>query len=157
MARSGVSGIGSAFGGGDRFAAWAARPGGGRGRPCSEHTRLPDSRHLARTRRRLGATREEAGYEATLTARGVAWLLDEAMTLVPGLAEAPLLELWTGFRPLSLDGRPATGHGPTGIGPAPDRFAGLGRPITAETESAGRPSARVTRDRERPSALPGAA
>ena len=79
----------------------------------------------------VGATREEAGYEATLTARGVAWLLDEAMTLVPGLAEAPLLELWTGFRPLSLDGRPAigpgaldglfflTGHGPTGIGPAP--------------------------------------
>src|SRR3989442_5016313 len=157
MARSGVSEIGSASGGGDRFAAWAARPGGGRGRPCPEHTRLPDSRHLARARRRpvVGATREEAGYEATLTARGVAWLLDEAMTLVPGLAEAPLLELWTGFRPLSLDGRPAiepgaldglfflTGHGPTGIGPAPDRFAGLGRPITAETESAGPPSARL--------------
>src|SRR2546422_6064702 len=39
MARSGVSGIGSASGGGDRFAAWPARPGGGRGRPCPEHTK----------------------------------------------------------------------------------------------------------------------
>jgi glycine oxidase len=79
----------------------------------------------------VGATREEAGYEATVTARGVAWLLDEAMALVPGLADAPLLETWSGFRPLSLDGYPAigpgaleglyflTGHGPTGIGPAP--------------------------------------
>src|SRR2546426_3843070 len=39
MAGSGVSGIGSASGGGDRFAAWPARPGGGRGRPCPKHTK----------------------------------------------------------------------------------------------------------------------
>jgi glycine oxidase len=79
----------------------------------------------------VGATREMAGYEASLTARGVTWLLQSAMDLVPALADAPIQELWTGFRPLSTDGRPsigpghieglffATGHGPSGIAPAP--------------------------------------
>jgi glycine oxidase len=79
----------------------------------------------------VGATRELAGYEAVLTARGVAWLLQSAIDLVPGLADSPLLETWTGFRPLSRDGYPAigpgylaglyylTGHGPSGIAPAP--------------------------------------
>ena len=79
----------------------------------------------------VGATRELAGYEASLTASGVAWLLNRALELVPGLADSPILETWTGFRPLSLDGLPAigrasldglyylTGHGPSGIGPAP--------------------------------------
>ena len=79
----------------------------------------------------VGATRESAGYDPAPTARGVAWLLDAAMDLVPDLAAAPIVEIWTGFRPLSLDGHPAigpgrveglfflTGHGPSGIGPAP--------------------------------------
>jgi glycine oxidase len=51
--------------------------------------------------------------------------------MIPGLAEAPIVEIWTGFRPNSLDGLPsigpslveglyfATGHGPSGIAPAP--------------------------------------
>jgi len=79
----------------------------------------------------VGATREFAGYEAALTARGVAWLLQSAMDLVPALADAPIVETWTGFRPVSRDGLPAigpgtldglyflTGHGPSGIAPAP--------------------------------------
>ena len=79
----------------------------------------------------VGATRELAGYEAALTASGVAWLLQSAIDLVPGLADSPILETWTGFRPLSRDGYPAigpsylsglyylTGHGPSGIAPAP--------------------------------------
>jgi glycine oxidase len=79
----------------------------------------------------VGATREFAGYEASLTASGVAWLLQSAIDLVPALADAPILEMWTGFRPLCTDGRPvigpghidglffATGHGPSGIAPAP--------------------------------------
>jgi glycine oxidase len=52
----------------------------------------------------VGATRELAGYEATLTASGVAWLLNRALELVPGLADSPILETWTGFRPLSWMG-----------------------------------------------------
>jgi glycine/D-amino acid oxidase-like deaminating enzyme len=58
-------------------------------------------------------------------------LLNEAIALVPALADAPVHELWTGFRPNSADGLPmigpgaveglffATGHGPSGIAPAP--------------------------------------
>ena len=79
----------------------------------------------------VGATRESAGYDATPTAGGVAWLLDSAIELVPALAAAPIVEIWTGFRPLSPDGHPMigpgrldglfflTGHGPSGIAPAP--------------------------------------
>ncbi|MFN8522835.1 MAG: glycine oxidase ThiO [Chloroflexota bacterium] len=79
----------------------------------------------------VGATREDAGYEASLTARGMAWLLRSAIDLVPGLADSPVLETWTGFRPKSPDDHPAigrgnleglfycTGHGPSGIAPAP--------------------------------------
>ncbi len=79
----------------------------------------------------VGATREYVGYDASLTAGGIAWLLQSALDLVPSLAEAPLVELWTGFRPMSPDGLPiigpaaldglyyATGHGPNGIGTAP--------------------------------------
>jgi glycine oxidase len=93
----------------------------------------------------VGATRELAGYEATLTASGLAWLLNRAIELVPGLADAPILETWTGFRPLSLDGLPAigpaslaglyylTGHGPSGIGPAPASVKLLVAQIFGET------------------------
>jgi glycine oxidase len=92
----------------------------------------------------VGATREFAGYEASLTARGVAWLLQSAMDLVPALADAPIQDMWTGFRPLSLDGRPsigpghldglffATGHGPSGIAPAPATIKLLAAHILGE-------------------------
>lgn len=79
----------------------------------------------------VGATRRYVGYDASFTAGGLAWLLAEAIAMVPALAEAPVHELWTGFRPNSADGLPligagspaglflATGHGPSGIAPAP--------------------------------------
>ena len=79
----------------------------------------------------LSATREFAGYDSSLTAGGLAWLLQSAIDVVPSLREAPVMEQWVGFRPLSADGVPLigpaavrglyyiTGHGPTGIGPAP--------------------------------------
>jgi glycine oxidase len=79
----------------------------------------------------VGATREFAGYDSSLTAGGLAWLLQSAIDIVPSLREAPVMEQWVGFRPLSADGVPLigpaamrglyyiTGHGPTGIGPAP--------------------------------------
>ncbi len=79
----------------------------------------------------IGATREYVGYDSSFTAGGLAWLLGEAIGMVPALAEAPVHEIWTGFRPNSADGLPmigrgaieglffATGHGPSGIAPAP--------------------------------------
>ena len=92
----------------------------------------------------IGATREEAGWDACLTAGGVAWLLTSAMGLVPGLRDCPILELWTGFRPLSVDGVPLigpgelhglwylTGHGPSGIAPLPGSLALLGALVTGQ-------------------------
>src|SRR5205814_3479881 len=83
----------------------------------------------------IGATREEAGWDASLTAGGVAWLLNRAMAVVPGLSASPIAEMWTGFRPLSEDGLPLigpsaveglyflTGHGPSGISPLPGSVA----------------------------------
>jgi glycine oxidase len=83
----------------------------------------------------IGATREEAGWDASLTAGGVAWLLNRAMQIIPAAQDAPIDEIWTGFRPLSADGLPLigkshldglyflTGHGPSGIAPLPGSIA----------------------------------
>jgi glycine/D-amino acid oxidase-like deaminating enzyme len=83
----------------------------------------------------VGATREEAGWDSSLTAAGIAWLLNRAAQVVPGLSQCPIAEMWTGFRPLSEDGIPLiggaeieglyilTGHGPSGISPMPGTIA----------------------------------
>ncbi|MBT3351706.1 MAG: FAD-dependent oxidoreductase [Nitrospinaceae bacterium] len=79
----------------------------------------------------IGATREFAGEDHRLTAGGISRLLGSAIDMIPALDKAPILETWTGFRPLSSDHLPligeshilglffCTGHGPTGITPAP--------------------------------------
>ena len=79
----------------------------------------------------VGATREFAGEDPRLTAGGLGWLLSSAIETIPALENAPILETWTGFRPLCSDHLPmigagepqglyfCTGHGPTGITPAP--------------------------------------
>jgi len=96
-------------------------------------TKDPDPYLVPRADGRLviGATRKFVGFNSSFTAGGVQWLLSEAINMIPGLAEAPLVEIWTGFRPVSMDGFPsigpglveglyfATGHGPSGIAPAP--------------------------------------
>jgi glycine oxidase len=93
----------------------------------------------------IGATREEAGWDASLTAGGVTWLLNRAIETVPVLAACPIQEMWTGFRPLSADGLPLigagsvsglyflTGHGPSGIAPLPGSVALLAALIAGET------------------------
>ncbi len=99
----------------------------------------------------IGATREEAGWDASLTAGGIAWLLNRATDVVPALERCPIVEMWTGFRPLSADGLPLigraepeglfllTGHGPSGIAPLPGSVAllmavieGAPPPVAAE-------------------------
>jgi glycine oxidase len=96
-------------------------------------TKVPDPYLVPRADGRLviGATRKYVGYNSAFTAGGVHWLLSEAIEMIPALAEAPIVEIWTGFRPTSMDGLPsigagtieglyfATGHGPSGIAPAP--------------------------------------
>jgi glycine oxidase len=99
----------------------------------------------------VGATREFAGWDARLTAGGAAWLLNEAIRLMPALAQCAIQDQWTGFRPLSQDGQPLigpgqpaglyflTGHGPSGIAPLPGSIAlllalieGTPPPVAAE-------------------------
>jgi glycine oxidase len=92
----------------------------------------------------VGATREEAGWDPSLTVGGVAWLLERAMSVVPALRECSIAEIWTGFRPQSADGLPMigagalrglyvlTGHGPSGISPLPGSVKLLGALIAGE-------------------------
>ncbi len=100
--------------------------------PVSSHYLLafPGSRVVA------GATRETgSGFDHRITAAGQREVLDHALTVAPGLADATLLETRIGFRPASPDGLPllgalaerpdvlvATGFGPGGLTVAP--FAG---------------------------------
>lgn len=92
----------------------------------------------------IGATRELAGWDPQPTAGGITHLLNRAIGIIPGLADCPINQIWTGFRPLSPDGVPiigpgaldglffVTGHGPSGIGPLPGTIALLAAQIFRE-------------------------
>lgn len=83
----------------------------------------PDSRVVA------GATRETgSGFTPRTTTAGVRAVLDEALRVAPGLANAEIREIRVGLRPLTPDTLPVlgavpgvagvflvTGHGPTGL------------------------------------------
>jgi D-amino-acid dehydrogenase len=83
----------------------------------------PDSRVVA------GATRETgSGFAPHTTAAGVRAVLDEALRVAPGLADAEIREIRVGLRPLTSDTLPVlgsvpgvagvflvTGHGPSGL------------------------------------------
>jgi D-amino-acid dehydrogenase len=83
----------------------------------------PDSRVVA------GATRETgSGFTPHTTTAGVREVLDEALRVAPGLAQAEVREIRVGLRPLTPDTLPilgpvpgvsgmflVTGHGPTGL------------------------------------------
>ncbi len=76
----------------------------------------------------VGATVEDAGFDAVATAGGVHEVLRETLRVLPGLATATLREVRVGLRPTSIDDNPvlgplpgapnvhvATGHGATGL------------------------------------------
>jgi len=60
-----------------------------------------------------GSTSEEAGFEKRVTAGGMRRILDNALELVPGLADAEIVETWSGLRPGTPDDLPILG--PTDI------------------------------------------
>ncbi|WP_033294878.1 NAD(P)/FAD-dependent oxidoreductase [Amycolatopsis jejuensis] len=74
-----------------------------------------------------GATREAGvGFDHRVTARGQAEVLEQALAVAPGLADAGLIETRVGFRPVTPDSLPllgqvapglflATGFGPAGL------------------------------------------
>ncbi|WP_418159426.1 glycine oxidase ThiO [Benzoatithermus flavus] len=60
----------------------------------------------------VGATVEERGFDATLTAGGVLALLESAWRALPAIEELPIEEMWVGFRPGSPDDAPIIGPTP---------------------------------------------
>ena len=59
----------------------------------------------------IGATNEDSGFDQSLTAAGLGGLLQDAARMSSEVGSYPLLETWTGLRPVTLDGLPALGAG----------------------------------------------
>src|SRR4029078_11666434 len=57
----------------------------------------------------VGATVEDAGYAADVTASGVHEITREALRVMPGLAGATVREVRVGLRPASVDDLPLLG------------------------------------------------
>jgi D-amino-acid dehydrogenase len=75
-----------------------------------------------------GATHEDVGLDARVTVAGTREIIDRALSVAPGLADATVLEVRVGLRPISTTGLPilgalrgragafvATGHGASGL------------------------------------------
>ncbi|MBV8650727.1 MAG: glycine oxidase ThiO, partial [Alphaproteobacteria bacterium] len=62
----------------------------------------------------VGATVEERGFDAVLTAGGIYALLESARRTIPGTEDLAIDEIWCGFRPGSRDDAPILG--PTSVG-----------------------------------------
>ncbi|HET8628751.1 MAG TPA: glycine oxidase ThiO [Thermomicrobiales bacterium] len=60
----------------------------------------------------VGATVEEAGFDARVTPDGLTWLADLARSLAPALAGARVVAVWAGLRPAPGDDRPLLGRAP---------------------------------------------
>src|SRR5262249_24828716 len=59
-----------------------------------------------------GPTTGLAGVDKNVTAGGLRHVLDTALALVPGLAEAPVTGSWANFRPFTDDKLPVLGEAP---------------------------------------------
>ena len=57
----------------------------------------------------VGATTEAIGFDKRVTAGAMAWLLSLALEFVPQLADARVVDQWSGLRPQSADGLPLLG------------------------------------------------
>jgi glycine oxidase len=60
----------------------------------------------------LGATMEDVGYDRRVKLEAVQTLVQQALSLVPGLRDANLITAWTGLRPYSHDNVPYLGAVP---------------------------------------------
>ena len=81
----------------------------------------------------VGATHEEIGFRRQITPEGLDYLAGVVRTVLPGLMDQAMLDIWTGLRPASPDTLPiigadpraaggflwATGHSSSGIMQAP--------------------------------------
>lgn len=86
----------------------------------------------------VGATQYEAGFDTTVTARGVRRLLDAAERVFPGIAEYELVETAAGLRAGSADNLPLLGEVADGVYAATGHHRGglLLAPVTADAVAA---------------------
>lgn len=61
----------------------------------------------------VGATREQGGFAPHTTAAGIREVLDEALRVAPGLADAAIADIRVGLRPSTPDSLPVLGAVPT--------------------------------------------
>ena len=83
----------------------------------------------------IGSTMENVGFERGTTEKGLQSLLDGVKKIWPELAQAKVLETWSGFRPKSADDLPLIGPSPIqGLHLATGHFRNgiLYAPLTAE-------------------------
>jgi glycine oxidase len=57
----------------------------------------------------VGATKEERGFDLTVTDQGTSWLYATATRLIPALIESKIQAAWTGLRPKTPDSHPILG------------------------------------------------
>ncbi|AWV91153.1 glycine oxidase ThiO [Bradymonas sediminis] len=81
---------------------------------CRHVIRAPDAYLVPKSDGRLliGGTMEERGFNPSPTAGGVFELLRGAWETMPGIYDHDLLDIWTGFRPVSIDNLPVLGPTP---------------------------------------------
>ena len=60
----------------------------------------------------VGATKEDAGFDANTTPGGLSWLLNAATRLSPALESCSLDHMWAGLRPRTPDNQPILGPAP---------------------------------------------
>jgi glycine oxidase len=118
-----------------------------RGQMVAIETRPPLFRHVLVAHRRgylvprsdgvvlAGSTLEMVGFRKEVTVGGLHDILSLTRTLVPALAESPVVETWSNFRPLTPDGLPVVGEsGIPGllVATGHHRYGILLTPITAQ-------------------------
>jgi glycine oxidase len=60
----------------------------------------------------VGATKEEVGFDTSITVQGQSWLIETATRLVPSLNQSSIERAWAGLRPKTPDGWPILGPAP---------------------------------------------
>jgi glycine oxidase len=118
-----------------------------RGQMVAIETRPPFFRHVLVAHKRgylvpridgialAGSTLEMVGFRKEVTVAGLHDILALARTIVPDLGEAPVVETWANFRPLSPDGLPIIGKTPVQgllVATGHHRYGILLTPITAQ-------------------------
>jgi glycine oxidase len=79
--------------------------------PSLKHIVFGEAAYLAPRGNMLlvGATKEEMGFDLTVTEHGTSWLYATAARLIPLLAESKIQAAWAGLRPKTPDSHPILG------------------------------------------------